>query len=122
MASRLARHRDDDDDDDDEDARIGVAVKRVFIGWFESVHNIVHGVQIELDQFGVFINKDAKVDVAEARYKGDVDEAESKGNTRAENVRIEAQTVIAENKRQVVIRDATVRMAALILRVNTGNS
>ncbi|KAJ1534626.1 hypothetical protein HK405_016025, partial [Cladochytrium tenue] len=100
--------------------------------------NIVHGVQTELDQFGLFIYNanikqlhdstgseyfqymrlkthegavnQAKVDVAEARYKGDVGEAERKGKTRAENARIEAQTVIAENERQVVIREAKLKL------------
>ncbi|KAJ3180770.1 hypothetical protein HK101_009940 [Irineochytrium annulatum] len=96
--------------------------------------SIMHGVQSELDQFGLVIYNanikqlhdsqgseyfqymrlkthegavnQAKVDVAEARYKGDVGEAARKGKTRQENSKIEASTVILENERQAEIAAA----------------
>ncbi|KAJ3191391.1 hypothetical protein HK101_007817 [Irineochytrium annulatum] len=84
--------------------------------------SIMHGVQSELDQFGLVIYNanikymrlkthegavnQAKVDVAEARYKGDVGEAARKGKTRQENSKIEAATVVLENERKAEIAAA----------------
>eukprot|EP00842_Homolaphlyctis_polyrhiza_P006012 jgi/Hompol1/6411/HPOL_000954-RA len=90
---------------------------------------VIKNVQSELDQFGLFIYNanvkqlqdtqgseyfqylrlkthegavnQAKVDVAEAKFKGNVGEKEREGMTRKENARIEASTVIFENERQV---------------------
>ncbi|KAJ3214600.1 hypothetical protein HDU67_001465 [Dinochytrium kinnereticum] len=99
---------------------------------------IMSNVQKELDQFGLFIYNanikqlhdssgseyfqymrlkthegavnQAKVDVAAARYHGDVGEAERKGKTRQENSRIEASTIIFENERKAEIVNAQTQL------------
>ncbi|KAJ3106291.1 hypothetical protein HDU96_008282 [Phlyctochytrium bullatum] len=100
--------------------------------------SIMLNVQKELNQFGLFIYNanikqlhdstgseyfqymrlkthegavnQAKVDVAEARYLGDVGEAERKGKTRQENSRIEANTMVFENERRAEMVDADTRL------------
>jgi flotillin len=48
----------------------------------------------------------AKVDVAEAKYKGNVGAKDREGSTRRETAKIEAETVLAENERKVAIAQA----------------
>ncbi|CAI2162263.1 14520_t:CDS:2 [Funneliformis geosporum] len=100
---------------------------------------VIKNVQAELDQFGLFIynanvkqlqdtqgseyfaymrmkthegavNK-AKVDVAEAKYKGDVGAKEREGLTRQETSKIESDTVIVENERKVQMAEAEMNLA-----------
>ncbi|KAJ3107762.1 hypothetical protein HDU97_003432 [Phlyctochytrium planicorne] len=101
--------------------------------------SIMSSVQKELDQFGLFIYNanikqlhdssgseyfqymrlkthegavnQAKVDVAAARYLGDVGEAERKGKTRQENARIEADTMIFENERKAEMINASTQLS-----------
>ncbi|CAB4416535.1 unnamed protein product [Rhizophagus irregularis] len=100
---------------------------------------VIKNVQAELDQFGLFIynanvkqlqdtqgseyfaymrmkthegavNK-AKVDVAEAKYRGDVGAKEREGLTRQETAKIESDTVIIENERKVQVAEAEMTLA-----------
>jgi flotillin len=52
----------------------------------------------------------AKIDVADARFKGDVGEKEKVGLTRQEVGRIEADTVIYENEKKAAISQANARL------------
>src|SRR6266498_1779592 len=56
------------------------------------------------------VNK-AKVDVAEAKYKGDVGAKEREGLTRQETSKIETETVIVENERKVQMAEAEMNLA-----------
>ncbi|CAG8760521.1 2662_t:CDS:2, partial [Ambispora leptoticha] len=99
----------------------------------------IKNVQAELDQFGLFIYNanvkqlqdtqgseyfaymrmkthegavnQAKVDVAEAKYRGDVGAKEREGKTRKENAKIEAETIVIENERKVSIAQAEMALA-----------
>src|SRR6185369_14885574 len=53
----------------------------------------------------------AKVDVAEARYRGDVGSKERDGLTRRETAKIESETVIIENERKVSMAKAEMDLA-----------
>src|SRR3954470_22258457 len=56
------------------------------------------------------VNK-AKVDVAEAKYKGDVGAKEREGLTRQETSKVESDTVIIENKRKLQVAEAEMTLA-----------
>ncbi|CAH1759066.1 8903_t:CDS:2, partial [Entrophospora sp. SA101] len=99
---------------------------------------VIKSVQAELDQFGLFIYNanvkqlqdtqgseyfaymrmkthegavnQAKVDVAEAKYKGDVGAKDREGSTRRETSKIEAETVLVEKERQVAIAQAEMNL------------
>jgi flotillin len=53
----------------------------------------------------------AKVDVAEAKYRGDVGAKEREGLTRRETAKVEAETVLIENERKVSIAQANMNLA-----------
>lgn len=95
---------------------------------------VVRNVQTELDHFGLFIYNanvkslqdtqgseyfsymkkktlegainQAKIDVAEARFRGDVGEKEKSGLTRQNVSRIDAETIIYENERKAAMSKA----------------
>lgn len=48
----------------------------------------------------------AKVDVAHAKYLGDIGEKKREGNTRVENCKVEANTILFETQRQNEISKA----------------
>jgi flotillin len=56
------------------------------------------------------VNK-AKVDVAEAKYKGDVGAKEREGLTRQETSKIESDTIIVENERKIQVAEAEMNLA-----------
>ncbi|CAG8612567.1 8561_t:CDS:2 [Funneliformis mosseae] len=100
---------------------------------------VIKHVQAELDQFGLYIYNanvkqlqdtqgseyfaymrmktqegavnQAKVDVAEAKYKGDVGTKEREGLTRREASKIEADTILVENERNALIAEAEMTLA-----------
>ncbi|KAF0368611.1 Flotillin domain protein [Gigaspora margarita] len=100
---------------------------------------VIKNVQAELEQFGLFIYNanvkqlqdtqgseyfkymrmktlggavnQAKVDVAEARYKGNVGEKLREGLTRQETSKIESDTVLIENERKISIAKAEMSLA-----------
>ncbi|GBC01178.1 hypothetical protein RclHR1_00410005 [Rhizophagus clarus] len=100
---------------------------------------VIKNVQAELDQFGLFIYNanvkqlqdtqgseyfaymrmkthegavnQAKVDVAEAKYRGDVGAKEREGLTRRETSKVEAETILIENERKVSIAEANMNLA-----------
>jgi flotillin len=53
----------------------------------------------------------AKVDVAEAKYKGDVGAKKCEGLTRQETSKIESETVIVENEHKVQVAEAEMNLA-----------
>jgi len=53
----------------------------------------------------------AKVDVAEAKYRGNVGAKDREGLTRRENSKIESDTVIVENERKAEIAEAEMNLA-----------
>ncbi|KAI2943451.1 hypothetical protein CBS147322_8385 [Aspergillus niger] len=70
---------------------------------------VIENVQNELQQFGLRIYNanahegalnQAKIDVAEARMKGEIGEAEKKGRTKQEISKIDADTAVLETKRK----------------------
>ncbi|RIA90265.1 hypothetical protein C1645_797087 [Glomus cerebriforme] len=101
--------------------------------------NVIKSVQAELDQFGLFIYNanvkqlhdtpgseyfsymraktqsgavnQAKIDVAEAKYKGDVGVKERDGLTRRETSKIEAETIQVENERKVSVAEAEMNLS-----------
>ncbi|KAJ3207909.1 hypothetical protein HK099_000171 [Clydaea vesicula] len=100
--------------------------------------HVIKSVQAELSQFGLFIYNanvkqltdtagseyfqylrlkshegavnQAKVEVAEAKYRGEVGEKKHLGLTRQENARIESQTVIFENERKKEVLEADAKL------------
>ncbi|GBB94764.1 hypothetical protein RclHR1_02410010 [Rhizophagus clarus] len=100
---------------------------------------VIKNVQAELDQFGLFIYNanvkqlqdtqgseyfaymrmkthegavnQAKVDVAEAKYKGDVGAKKREGLTRRETAKIEAETILVENERKASIAEAEMNLS-----------
>ncbi|RIA88063.1 hypothetical protein C1645_826891 [Glomus cerebriforme] len=100
---------------------------------------VIKNVQAELDQFGLIIYNanvkqlqdtqgseyfaymrmkthegavnQAKVDVAEAKYRGDVGAKEREGLTRRETSKVEADTILIENERKVAIAQANMNLA-----------
>jgi flotillin len=52
----------------------------------------------------------AKVDVAEAKYRGDVGAKEREGLTRQETSKVEAETILVENQRKVQIAEAQAKL------------
>ncbi|CAG8590345.1 1941_t:CDS:2 [Acaulospora colombiana] len=100
---------------------------------------VVKNVQEELNQFGLFIYNanvkqlqdtqgseyfkymrqkthegainSAKVDVAEAKYRGDVGAKQREGLTRQETAKIESDTVIIENERKVTMAQAEANLS-----------
>ncbi|TPX37961.1 hypothetical protein SmJEL517_g00277 [Synchytrium microbalum] len=107
---------------------------------------VIKNVQSELDQFGLFIYNanvkqlqdtagseyfhflrqkteqgvvnQAKVDVAEAKYRGDVGEKERSGLTRREQARIEADTVIYENEKKADVAKAQGSLATKNIEID----
>ncbi|KAJ2960041.1 hypothetical protein NQZ79_g4561 [Umbelopsis isabellina] len=106
----------------------GMSMEEIFKDRKTFKENIIRNVQSELDHFGLYcyntnikslqdtpgseyfsymrmktqegaVNQ-AKIDVADARYKGDVGEKEKTGMTRQQVGRIEAETVVYENERK----------------------
>ncbi|CAI2169811.1 3384_t:CDS:2 [Funneliformis geosporum] len=105
----------------------------------EFKEKVIKQVQAELDQFGLLIYNanvkqlqdtqgseyfaymrmkthegavnQAKVDVAEAKYKGDVGEKEREGLTRRETSKIEAETILIENERKASVAEAEMTLA-----------
>ncbi|KAJ3330159.1 hypothetical protein HDU93_000530, partial [Gonapodya sp. JEL0774] len=101
--------------------------------------NVIKHVQAELDHFGLIIYNanvkqlqdtpgseyfsylrlkthegavnQAKVDVAEAKYRGDVGEKERQGLTRQNVARVEAETVVYENDRKEKVAGAAASLA-----------
>ncbi|KXS15524.1 hypothetical protein M427DRAFT_56627 [Gonapodya prolifera JEL478] len=101
--------------------------------------NVIKHVQAELDHFGLIIYNanvkqlqdtpgseyfsylrlkthegavnQAKVDVAEAKYRGDVGEKERQGLTRQNVARVEAETVVYENDRKEKVAFAAAQLA-----------
>jgi len=117
----------------------GMTMDEIFNGRRSFKEAIMKNVQVELDSFGLVIynanvkslqdtpgseyfsymrkkthegavNK-AKVDVAEARYKGDVGEKEKQGLTRQAVSKVEADTVIFENETKAQISKAQSELA-----------
>ncbi|TPX43090.1 hypothetical protein SeMB42_g04869 [Synchytrium endobioticum] len=109
---------------------------------------VIKNVQAELDQFGLFIYNanvkqlqdtagsdyfhylrqkteqgvinQAKVDVAEARYRGDVGEKERDGLTRREAARIEADTVVYENEKKASMAIAQGALTTKQIEIDNG--
>ncbi|KAJ3068303.1 hypothetical protein HK102_007205, partial [Quaeritorhiza haematococci] len=112
----------------------GMTIEEIFKERKYFKEQAIKNVQVELDQFGLSIYNvnvkqltdsagseyfqylrlkthegavnQAKVDVAEARFKGDVGEKQRIGLTRKENARIESETVIYENTKKIEISQA----------------
>ncbi|KAI9008937.1 flotillin domain protein [Phycomyces nitens] len=112
----------------------GMTIEEIFRERRTFKDMVVKNVQSELDHFGVFIYNanikslqdtpgseyfsylrqktqegavnQAKVDVAEARFRGDVGAKEKEGLTRQNTQRIEADTVVYENERKADILKA----------------
>jgi len=110
---------------------------------------VIKNVQAELDQFGLFIYNanvkqlqdtqgseyfaymrmkthecavnQAKGDVAEAKYKGNVGAKDREGLTRRETSKIEAETVLAENERKVAIAQAEMTLDTKKIRISKTN-
>ncbi|KAG2176653.1 hypothetical protein INT44_007317 [Umbelopsis vinacea] len=118
----------------------GMSMEEIFKDRKAFKENIIRNVQSELDHFGLYcyntnikslqdtpgseyfsymrmktqegaVNQ-AKIDVADARFKGDVGEKEKVGLTRQEVGRIEADTVIYENEKKAAISQANARLEA----------
>src|SRR5581483_7761955 len=53
----------------------------------------------------------AKVDVSEAKYRGDVGAKEREGLTRQETSKIEADTILVENERKISVAKANMNLA-----------
>ncbi|KAH8550883.1 hypothetical protein BGW37DRAFT_427021 [Umbelopsis sp. PMI_123] len=116
----------------------GMSMEEIFKDRKTFKENIIRNVQSELDHFGLYcyntnikslqdtpgseyfsymrmktqegaVNQ-AKIDVADARFKGDVGEKEKVGMTRQEVGRIEADTVTYENEKKAAISQANARL------------
>ncbi|CAO3687492.1 unnamed protein product [Umbelopsis vinacea] len=112
----------------------GMSMEEIFKDRKAFKENIIRNVQSELDHFGLYcyntnikslqdtagseyfsymrmktqegaVNQ-AKIDVADARYKGDVGEKEKVGMTRQQVGRIEAETVVYENEKKAEMYQA----------------
>jgi len=117
----------------------GMTMEEIFRERKGFKEQVIKSVQAELDQFGLFIYNanvkqlqdtqgseyfaymrmkthegavnQAKVDVAEAKYKGNVGAKDREGLTRRETSKIEAETVLAENERKVSIAQAEMTLS-----------
>ncbi|CAH1758867.1 13560_t:CDS:2 [Entrophospora sp. SA101] len=117
----------------------GMTMEEIFRERKGFKEQVIKSVQAELDQFGLFIYNanvkqlqdtqgseyfaymrmkthegavnQAKVDVAEAKYKGNVGAKDREGLTRRETSKIEAETVLAENERKVTIAQAEMNLS-----------
>ncbi|CAG8632274.1 1708_t:CDS:2 [Paraglomus brasilianum] len=118
----------------------GMTMEEIFQERKGFKEKVIKNVQAELDQFGLFIYNanvkqlqdtqgseyfaymrmkthegavnQAKVDVAEAKYRGDVGAKEREGLTRQETSKIEAETILVENQRKISIAEAEANLAS----------
>ncbi|CAG8538298.1 7765_t:CDS:2 [Ambispora leptoticha] len=116
-----------------------MTMEEIFLERKQFKQHVIENVQAELDQFGLHIYNcnvkqlqdspgseyfkymrmkthegavnSAKVDVAEARYRGDVGAKEREGKTRCENAQIEADTIAIENELKAVIAEAEMNLS-----------
>ncbi|CAG8511644.1 10937_t:CDS:2 [Ambispora gerdemannii] len=117
----------------------GMTMEEIFLERKQFKEHVIKNVQAELDQFGLYIYNcnvkqlqdtpgseyfkyirmkthegavnQGKVDVAEARYRGNVGAKEREGKTRRENAQIEAETKILENEQNVAIAETEMNLA-----------
>ncbi|KAG9287407.1 hypothetical protein G9A89_023779 [Geosiphon pyriformis] len=117
----------------------GMTMEEIFQARKGFKDQVIKNVQAELEQFGLFIYNanvkqlqdtqgseyfaymrmkthegavnQAKVDVAEAKYRGDVGAKEREGLTRRENAKIETETVVLENERKADVAKAEMNYA-----------